>query len=85
MWYTLNDKPYDFDTGGGFNGGLFDWHEYHLPRHVTKFGKVFSDFVAPLKVPVRRPEAGAPFRRSAGRRHLYRDRRDQQPGQQQRQ
>jgi hypothetical protein len=50
MWYTLNDQPYDFDTNIGFNGGLFDYRNKTYPGTMTFFGKVFSDFVAPLKV-----------------------------------
>ncbi len=50
MWYTLNDQPYDFATGLGFNGGLFDYRVKTYPGVMTFFGKVFSDFVAPLKV-----------------------------------
>jgi hypothetical protein len=48
MWYTLNDQPYNFDTGLGFNGGLFDYRNNVYPGTITYFGKVFGDFVRPL-------------------------------------
>jgi len=51
MWYTLNDRPYDFETGGGFNGALFDYRDTTYPGTLTYFGKIFGDFVKPLKVP----------------------------------
>jgi hypothetical protein len=51
MWYTLNDQPYNFDTGLGFNGGLFDYRNNVYPGTLTYFGQVFKNFVVPLKVP----------------------------------
>ncbi len=51
MWYTLNDRPYDFETGTGFNGALFDYRDTTYPGTLTYFGRVFGDFVKPLKVP----------------------------------
>ena len=50
MWYTLNDQPYNFDTGEGFNGGLFNWKDNVFPGTLTYFGQVFKSFVPPLKV-----------------------------------
>jgi len=51
MWYALNDRPYDFETGEGFNGSLFDYHNLAYPGTLTQFGQVFKDFVSALKVP----------------------------------
>ena len=48
MWYTLNDQPYNFETGLGFNGGLFDYRDNVYPGTITYFGRVFADFVRPL-------------------------------------
>jgi hypothetical protein len=45
MWYSLNDRPYDFDTGEGYNGGLFS----HLdPNEMTMFGAAFRYYVHTL-------------------------------------
>ena len=51
LWYTLNDRPYDFATGAGFNGALFDWRDKVYPGTLTDFGRVFKSYVSPLKVP----------------------------------
>jgi hypothetical protein len=51
MWYTLNDQPYDFATGLGFNGGLFDYRNTVYPGTLTYFGQIFKDYVRPLKTP----------------------------------
>lgn len=53
MWYTLNDQPYNFETGLGFNGGLFDYRNNVYPGTLTYFGRIFKDFVVPLKTPYR--------------------------------
>ncbi len=47
LWYSLNEKPYDVNTGLGFSGGLFDWQT----GEMTEFGQVFSDTVVPLATP----------------------------------
>ncbi len=53
LWYTLNDQPYNWETGEGFNGGLFDHRNSIYPGTLTKFGQAFKSFVPPLKVPYR--------------------------------
>lgn len=50
MWYTLNDRPYDFETGGGFNGALFDYRDTTYPGTLTYFGQIFGDFARRYKV-----------------------------------
>jgi hypothetical protein len=49
MWYSLNDRPYNMQTGEGFNGSLFDWNVKTYPGALTYFGQVFKDYVSPLK------------------------------------
>lgn len=51
LWYTVNDKPYDFETGEGFNGALFRWDNNIYPGSLTKFGRTFKDYVTQLKTP----------------------------------
>lgn len=43
LWYSLNDQPYNFQTGEGFNGSLYDYRD---PGRLTQFGACFRDFVA---------------------------------------
>jgi hypothetical protein len=47
LWYSLNEMPYDINTGLGFSGSLFDWQT----RQMTEFGTVFSDTVMPMAKP----------------------------------
>jgi len=47
LWYSLNEMPYDVNTGLGFSGSLFDWQT----REMTDFGTVFSDTVMPVATP----------------------------------
>jgi hypothetical protein len=45
MWYSLNDQPYDIDTGVGYNGSLFS----HLDHtQMTQFGAFFREYMHEL-------------------------------------
>lgn len=41
LWYSLNEEPYNNDTGQGFNGSLF---QYDQPDQLTAFGEAFVDW-----------------------------------------
>ncbi|NLF10944.1 MAG: hypothetical protein GX597_04065, partial [Anaerolineaceae bacterium] len=45
LWYSLNEEPYNNDTGQGFNGSLF---VYNRPNELTVFGRAFRDYVMGL-------------------------------------
>jgi hypothetical protein len=45
LWYSLNDQPYDPDTGKGFNGSLFS-NQY--PSQLTVFGQAFQSYLDAL-------------------------------------
>ncbi len=40
-WYSLNDQPYDPETGQGFNGNLFD----PVSREITPLGLDYSGYL----------------------------------------
>jgi hypothetical protein len=45
LWYSVNDQPYNLDTGEGYNGGLFS----HLdPTEMTQFGAFFREYIHAL-------------------------------------
>ena len=43
-WYSLNDRHYDINSGGGFNGNLFD----HDSGELMMLGEAFAAYTAPL-------------------------------------
>lgn len=43
LWYSLNDKFYDHETGIGFNGSLYDYRT----KALTRFGLKFVEFQNP--------------------------------------
>ncbi len=45
LWYSLNEEPYNNDTGQGFNGSLF---RYDDPDQLTVYGRAFRDYVTNL-------------------------------------
>ena len=45
LWYSLNEEPYNNDTGQGFNGSLF---VYNQPDQLTVFGRAFRDYMMSL-------------------------------------
>lgn len=59
MWYSINDAPYDMETGVGFNGQLFDYRYPTYPGVMTLMGinyKTYTDALAAgLPVPTRTP------------------------------
>ncbi len=44
MWYSLNDQPYNPETGAGFNGALYDHRYPSYPGVITAFGINFRDY-----------------------------------------
>jgi len=44
LWYSLNDEPWNNDTGDGFNGGLFDYRYPTYPGVITPFGINFREY-----------------------------------------
>ena len=59
MWYSINDSPYDWVTGTGFNGQLFDYQYPTFPGVMTSMGlnfKTYTDALAAgVPVPTRTP------------------------------
>ena len=41
LWYSLNDQPYDVETGLGYNGSLF---RHDDPTQLTIFGEAYRDY-----------------------------------------
>ncbi len=50
LWYSLNDKPYDFVTQTGFNGALFDYRYPSYPGVITEIGVNFREYTSALRV-----------------------------------
>ena len=48
LWYSLNDEPYDLNTGRGFNGSLFSYRD---PTRITPFGVALRSYVHLLLSP----------------------------------
>lgn len=46
-WYSLNDEPYDAESGGGFNGNLFD----PATQEATVFGVDYGTYTRGLLPP----------------------------------
>ncbi len=44
IWYSLNDQPWDPDTGDGFNGGLYDYRYPSYPGVITAFGVNYRNY-----------------------------------------
>jgi hypothetical protein len=44
LWYSLNDQPYDSETGNGYNGALFDHRYPRYPGVLTEFGLNFRRY-----------------------------------------
>jgi len=55
-WYSMNDKPFDFDTYTGFNGALFDWEE-HYPGELTSHGWKWARFMNDQPFPTPTPSS----------------------------
>ncbi len=56
LWYSLNDQPWDEETGKGFNGALFDHQHRAYPGVLTPVGIHFQEYMQGLAV------SGAPTR-----------------------
>ncbi|KPL20532.1 MAG: hypothetical protein AMJ93_11710, partial [Anaerolineae bacterium SM23_84] len=50
MWYSLNDQPWDPDTGEGFNGALYDYRYPEYPGVITSMGIHFREYTDALFV-----------------------------------
>ena len=48
MWYSLNDRPWDPNTGEGFNGALFDYQYPQYPGVITPTGIHFREYTHAL-------------------------------------
>jgi len=48
MWYSLNDRPWDPNTGEGFNGALFDYQYPQYPGVITPIGINFREYTDAL-------------------------------------
>jgi len=48
LWYSLNDQPWDPDTGEGFNGALFDHRYPEWPGVITSMGIHFREYTGGL-------------------------------------
>jgi hypothetical protein len=62
LWYSLNDRPWDEETGQGFNGALFDYEHRGYPGVLTPVGKHFQEYMQDLAssgVPLRTVEPSA--------------------------
>ncbi len=45
LWYSINDQPYDFATGKGYNGSLFSHVD---PTQMTIFGVAWREYMHTL-------------------------------------
>ncbi len=50
LWYSLNDRPYDFATQTGFNGALFDYRYPSYPGVITDIGVNFREYTNALQL-----------------------------------
>ena len=48
LWCSLNDRPWDPDTGAGFNGALFDYRYPTYPGVITPTGVAFAAYTGAL-------------------------------------
>ena len=48
LWYSLNEEPYNWNTGDGFNGALFDYQTSSFPGVLTPVGVRFKAYTDPL-------------------------------------
>ena len=48
LWCSLNDQPYNFVTGRGFNGALFDYRYPTYPGVITEIGINFKQYTDAL-------------------------------------
>jgi hypothetical protein len=48
LWFSLNDRPWDPDTGAGFNGALFDYRHSEYPGVLTEYGAHFRAYTDAL-------------------------------------
>jgi hypothetical protein len=67
LWYSLNDQPWNPETGAGFNGALFDHRYPTYPGVLTVFGHNFKQYTDALAgcsirgyVTLQRPNRPAP-------------------------
>ncbi len=68
LWYSLNEQTYDFQTGKGYNGPLFDYRYPVYPGVITEHGINFREYTSALppctaiqgKVTLQRPDQPAP-------------------------
>ena len=47
-WFSLNDRPWNPDTGAGFNGALFDYRYSEYPGVLTSHGVNFKAYTDAL-------------------------------------
>jgi hypothetical protein len=47
-WFSLNEKPWDAESGEGFNGALFDHRYSAYPGVLTELGEHFAKYVSAL-------------------------------------
>ncbi len=50
LWYSLNDRPWDPESGEGYNGALFDYRYLEYPGMLTAHGENWKRYVAALAV-----------------------------------
>jgi hypothetical protein len=48
LWYSLNDQPWDPETGKGFNGALFERQDAQHPAVITPMGTNFRTYMQAL-------------------------------------
>jgi len=48
LWCSLNDQPYNFVTGRGFNGALFDYRYPTYPGVITEIGINYRQYTDAL-------------------------------------
>jgi len=48
LWFSLNDQPWDPESGEGFNGALFDYPNMGYPGVLTEFGLNFQRYTRSL-------------------------------------
>jgi hypothetical protein len=48
LWYSLNDRPWDPESGEGFNGALFDIRHLKHPGVLTAHGENLKRYTATL-------------------------------------
>jgi len=54
-WFSLNEKPWDAESGEGFNGALFDHRHAAYPGVLTEHGEHFAEYTSALgRAPITR-------------------------------